>query len=98
MLLCSSSVVGLQKMIDIATKYIINHGLRFNPSKTFCHIMGPNPYTSMQSSFSLLLCPPEGRDYVSRSVPECSLGSKNISVCSFLIYGCVSKVSITKHG
>ena len=27
-------------MINIATEYIENHGLRFNPHKTICHIMG----------------------------------------------------------
>ena len=45
-LLCSASVSGLQKLINIATEYIISHGLRFNPVKTVCMIKGPNPFTT----------------------------------------------------
>ena len=45
-LLCSASVSGLQKLINIATEYIISHGLRFNPVKTECLIKGPNPFTT----------------------------------------------------
>ena len=34
-------------MINIATEYIENHRLRFNPRKTICHIMGQNPFTTI---------------------------------------------------
>ena len=46
-LLCSTTVTGLQKLINIATEYIGEHGLRFNPNKTTCMIMGGNPFTIM---------------------------------------------------
>ena len=45
-LLCSASVSGLQKLINIATEYIISHGLRFNLVKTVGLIKGPNPFTT----------------------------------------------------
>ena len=45
--LCSLSLTGSQKMINIATEYIENHGLRFNPHKRICHIMGQNPFTTI---------------------------------------------------
>ena len=31
---------GLQTMIEVAYKYITDHGLKFNPSKTECAIIG----------------------------------------------------------
>ena len=34
-------------MNNITTKYIENHGLRFNPHKTICHVMGQNPYRTI---------------------------------------------------
>ena len=34
-------------MIYIATEYIENHGLRSNPHKTICHIMGQNPFMTI---------------------------------------------------
>ena len=34
-------------MINIATEYIENHGLRFNPHKTICHLIGQNPFTTI---------------------------------------------------
>ena len=34
-------------MINSATEYIENHGLRFNPHKTICHIMDQNPFTTI---------------------------------------------------
>ena len=39
-LLTSLSATGLQTMINVADKYITDHGLRFNPSKTECTIFG----------------------------------------------------------
>ena len=46
-LLCRFSVTGLQKMINIATEYIENHGLRFNPHKRIRHITDHNPFTTI---------------------------------------------------
>ena len=34
-------------MINIATEYIENQGLRFNPHKRICHIMGQNNFTTI---------------------------------------------------
>ena len=34
-------------MINIATEYIENQGLRFNPNKRICHIVGQNPFTTI---------------------------------------------------
>ena len=39
-LLCSTSVSGLQELINISTNYVNKFGLRFNPVKTTCTIMG----------------------------------------------------------
>ena len=46
LLLASTSVTGLQKLIDIADSYVTSTGIRFNPSKTTCMIYGTNPFTS----------------------------------------------------
>ena len=52
LMLASLSVTGLQNMIEVANRYITNHGLRFNPQKTNCIIFGqctltPHPYWSL---------------------------------------------------
>ena len=39
-LLASTTVSGLQRLINTANHFITNHGLRFNPVKTDCFIMG----------------------------------------------------------
>ena len=39
-LLCSLTVTGLQRMIDIANEYVSSHGLSFNPMKTECILFG----------------------------------------------------------
>ena len=44
LLLLSSTVTGLQGLINKANAYIVNHGLRFNPNKTKCIINGKNPF------------------------------------------------------
>ena len=44
LLLLSSTVTGLQGLINKANTYIVNHGLRFNPNKTKCIINGKNPF------------------------------------------------------
>ena len=36
-------------MINVADKYIRNHGLSFNPTKTECMIIGHNPFTNEPS-------------------------------------------------
>ena len=46
-LICSTTVSGLQELINIATKYVSNYGLRFNPTKTNCMILGKNPFSVM---------------------------------------------------
>ena len=35
-LICCTSVTGLQELLNIATSYIISHGLKFNPKKASC--------------------------------------------------------------
>ena len=47
-MLTSLTLSGLQHLIEVADKYITNHGLRFNPSKTECTIfdncnLNPHP-------------------------------------------------------
>jgi len=54
-LLSSTTPTGLQTLIDIATKYITQQGLRFNPSKTTCMSFGKpafrqNPEWTIQGS------------------------------------------------
>ena len=46
-LLCSTTPTGLQDLINTANKYINENGLRFNPTKTSCLLVGKNPFTSM---------------------------------------------------
>ena len=41
-LLASLTVTGLQNMVDVANRYITDHGLRFNPLKTECVSFGQN--------------------------------------------------------
>ena len=43
-LLMSTTVTGLQSLIDTAVKHITKKGLRFNPLKTECFIAGKNPF------------------------------------------------------
>ena len=45
LLLSSTSVTGLQSLINTASKYITDRGLRFNPNKTVCTTKGDNPFT-----------------------------------------------------
>ena len=46
-LLCSTTVSGLQELINIATRYVNQFGLWFNPAKTTCMVLGKNPFTSL---------------------------------------------------
>ena len=46
-LISSTSVTGLQCLINKANRYIKQHGLRFNPSKTSCMLFGNNPFDSL---------------------------------------------------
>ena len=46
LLLCSLTVSGLQKLINIANKYILEHGLAFNPAITRCMTFGRKTLTS----------------------------------------------------
>ena len=43
-LLTSTTVTGLQRLIDVADKYISSHGLRFNPIKTHCITFGKTSF------------------------------------------------------
>ena len=52
MLLCSTSVTGLQELITIATDYVNSYGLDFNPENTTCMVMGSNPFTT-QAQWSI---------------------------------------------
>ena len=47
LLLSSTTVTGLQKLINIATTYTSKNGLSFNTSKTECAILGINPFVSI---------------------------------------------------
>ena len=54
LLVTSLTVSGLQNLIDVANQYVVNHGLRFNPSKTECTIFGqcylqPRPQWSLNN-------------------------------------------------
>jgi len=40
LILTSTSMTGLQKLINCASNYIVSHGLRFNPTKTQCATFG----------------------------------------------------------
>jgi hypothetical protein len=44
LLLASTTVSGLQKLIDTAVSYISDTGLRFNPNKTTCMVAGRNQF------------------------------------------------------
>ena len=43
-LLCSTTITGLQALINCANKYISEHGLRFNPDKTLCMTFGKSRF------------------------------------------------------
>ena len=45
-LLSSTTISGLQTLIDVSVNFIENHGLRFNPIKTSCFIRGKHPFCS----------------------------------------------------
>ena len=47
LLLSSTTVTGLQHLINKANCVISKIGLKFNPQKTECLIVGINPFTSM---------------------------------------------------
>ena len=49
LLLVSTSVTGLQGLINCANMYVTKHGLKFNPGKTKCLITGKNPFVSIPS-------------------------------------------------
>ncbi len=51
-LLCSTTVTGLQKLINLANRYISYQGLSFNPAKTKCMVFG-KCYLDRQPSWVL---------------------------------------------
>ena len=44
LLLCSTTVTGLQNLINIANEFIVQNGLRFNPNKSTCITFGKIPF------------------------------------------------------
>ena len=50
-LLTSTTVSGLQSLMDTANEFITQHGLRFSPLKTNCLIQGKNPFDKIPSWF-----------------------------------------------
>ena len=50
-LLTSTTVSGLQNLMDTANEFITQHGLRFSPLKTNCLIQGKNPFDKIPSWF-----------------------------------------------
>ena len=44
LLLTSTTVTGLQSLIDQAVSYVSDRGLNFNPAKTVCTTYGKNPF------------------------------------------------------
>ena len=44
LLLCSTTVTGLQNLINIANEFIVQNGLRFNPNKSTCITYGKIPF------------------------------------------------------
>ena len=47
LLLSSTTVTGLQQLIDTAVSYVTDHGLWFNRDKTKCLLFGANPFDSI---------------------------------------------------
>ena len=43
-LLCSTTITGLQNLINISVDYVVKFSLRFNPIKTVCTVFGTNPF------------------------------------------------------
>ena len=48
LLITSTTVSGLQSLIDMCDSYICQHGLRFNPNKTSCTTVGKHRLMSQQ--------------------------------------------------
>ena len=46
LLVTSTTITGLQKLLDYAEHYIRTHGLRFNPTKTQCITFGKSKFSS----------------------------------------------------
>ena len=51
----SLSVTGLQKLMDVANKYVINHGLSFNAKKSSCSVFGKH-YLELEPKWNLNGC------------------------------------------
>ena len=47
LLLASTTVTGLQSLIDLSVSQMEKCGLRFNPKKTICMCYGKNPFTTL---------------------------------------------------
>ena len=46
LMICSLTVSGLQHLIDLCVSYVSANGLKFNPNKTACMILGKNPFVT----------------------------------------------------
>ena len=46
LLLTSATSTGLQTLINACQKYVEEHGLCFNPTKTSCTVIGKSPFTT----------------------------------------------------
>ena len=46
LLLTSATSTGLQTLINSCQKYVEEHGLCFNPTKTSCTVIGKSPFTT----------------------------------------------------
>ena len=46
LLLASATSTGLQTLINSCQKYVEEHGLCFNPTKTSCTVIGKSPFTT----------------------------------------------------
>ena len=87
-------------MINIATEYIENHGLKFNPHKRICHIMGQNLFTTIPRWYinGVSLDIKDKLTYLGLAFNNDSIISFNITVCCtfmkcHIIRSCVISLS-----
>ena len=50
-LIISTAVTGLQKMLNAAVQYVSDHGLRLNPSETVGMVKSNDPFVSLPKLF-----------------------------------------------
>ena len=93
MLLTSTTVSGLQSLMDTANEYITQHGLRFSPLKTNCLIQGKNPFDKIPSWFlkNNKISIKSNVNYLGVSLSECNNNNNDhvqarISACRKAFY------------